>query len=161
MKSLMDKLHLSTQDRVVAQAAIKSMEEKNSNVLAIQISEDRIVTGKESELLSAPSAAILNVIKELSGIPDDTYLLSPGVIDGIYKMKQKTSYKTNYCLNLPEVLIALSICAMTNPIIEKAINQLDKLKNCEAHASYIIEKSERNVLKNLGINLTCEPKTYV
>ena len=161
MKSLMDKLHLSTQDRVVAQAAIKSMEEKNSNVLAIQISEDRIVTGKESKLLSAPSAAILNVIKELSGIPDDTYLLSPGVIDGIYKMKQKTSYKTNYCLNLPEVLIALSICAMTNPIIEKAINQLDKLKNCEAHASYMIEKSERNVLKNLGINLTCEPKTYV
>ena len=75
-------------------------------------------------------------------------------------LKQKTSYKTNYCLSLPEVLIALSICAMTNPIIEKAINQLDKLRNCEAHASYIIEKSELNVLKNLGINLTCEPKTY-
>ena len=160
MKSLMDKLHLSLQDREVAQIALKSKEEKKSNVLAIQINESKIVTGKESELLSASSAAILNVIKELSGIPDDTYLLSPGVIDAVYKMKQKTSYKTNYCLSLPEVLIALSICAMTNPIIEKAINQLDKLRNCEAHASYIVEKSELNVLKNLGVNLTCEPKTY-
>ena len=39
-----------------------------------------------------------------------------------------------------------------------AINQLDRLRGCEAHASYIIEKGELNVIKNLGINLTCEPK---
>ena len=73
-------------------------------------------------------------------------------------MKKKTSYNTSYSLNLPEVLIALSICSTTNPIIEKAINELEKLRGCEAHASYIIEKSELNALKNLGINLTCEPR---
>ena len=43
------------------------------------------------------------------------------------------------------------------PIIEKAINELEKLKGSEAHSSYIIDKSELNALKNLGINLTCEP----
>jgi len=32
------------------------------------------------------------------------------------------------------------------------------LHGTEAHATYIIEKSEMNVLKNLGINLTCEAK---
>lgn len=158
IKSLMDKLHLSLQDREVARVALESKESKNSDILAIELPSGKIITGKETELLSAPSAAMLNVIKDLSGIPDDTYLLSPSVIDGVYKMKQKTSYKTNYCLNLPEVLIALSICAATNPIIEKAINQLDRLRGCEAHASYIIEKGELNVLKNLGINLTCEPR---
>ena len=158
IKSLMDKLHLSLQDREVARVALESKESKNSDILAIELPSGKIITGKETELLSAPSAAMLNVIKDLSGIPDDTYLLSPSVIDGVYKMKQKTSYKTNYCLNLPEVLIALSICAATNPIIEKAINQVDRLRGCEAHASYIIEKGELNVLKNLGINLTCEPK---
>ncbi len=158
VKSLMDKLHLSLQDRKVARVALESKESKNSDILAIELPDGKIITGKETELLSAPSAAMLNVIKDLSGIPDDTYLLSPSVIDGVYKMKQKTSYKTNYCLNLPEVLIALSICAATNPIIEKAINQVDRLRGCEAHASYIIEKGELNVLKNLGINLTCEPK---
>ena len=158
VKSLMDKLHLSLQDRKVARVALESKENKNSDILAIELPDGKIITGKETELLSAPSAAMLNVIKDLSGIPDDTYLLSPSVIDGVYKMKQKTSYKTNYCLNLPEVLIALSICAATNPITEKAINQLDRLRGCEAHASYIIEKGELNVIKNLGINLTCEPK---
>ena len=158
VKSLMDKLHLSLQDRKVAKVALESKENKNSDILAIELPDGKIITGKETELLSAPSAAMLNVIKDLSGIPDDTYLLSPSVIDGVYKMKQKTSYKTNYCLNLPEVLIALSICAATNPIIEKALNQVDRLRGCEAHASYIIEKGELNVIKNLGINLTCEPK---
>ena len=42
--------------------------------------------------------------------------------------------------------------------LEKAINNLDKLRGCEAHSSYIIEKSELNVMKNLGVNFTCEPK---
>ena len=85
-------------------------------------------------------------------------LLSPAVLDGIYKMKQKTSYNTSYYLSLPEVLIALSICSITNPIIEKAIKDLEKLRGCEAHASYMLDQSELNALKNLGINLTCEPK---
>ena len=96
-------------------------------------------------------------IKELTNIPDQEYLLSPAVLDGIYKMKQKTSYNTSYFLNLPEVLIALSICSVTNPIIEKAINELEKLRGCDAHASYMIEKGELNAIKNLGISLTCEP----
>ena len=85
-------------------------------------------------------------------------LLSPAVLDGIYKMKQKTSYNTSYYLSLPEVLIALSICSITNPIIEKTIRDLEKLRGCEAHASYMLDQSELNALKNLGINLTCEPK---
>ena len=161
VKSLMDKLHLTVQDREVAKVALEAMEEKKTNVLAIQMPNGKIITGKESKLLSASSAAIINVIKEISGIPDEAYLLSPGVIDGIYKMKQKTSYNTSYCLSLPEVLIALSICALTNPIIEKAINQVDKLRGYEAHASYIIDKGELNVLKNLGVSLTCEPKMLI
>ena len=72
-------------------------------------------------------------------------------------MKQKTSYNTSYFLNLPEVLIVLSICSVTNPIIERVINELETLNGCDAHSSYIIDKSELNALKNLGINLTCEP----
>ena len=61
-----------------------------------------------------------------------------------YKVKQKTSYNTKYFLDLSEVLIALSICSVTNPIIEKALNELEKLRGCDAHSSYIIEKSELN-----------------
>ena len=158
VKALMDKLNLSLTDRDVAVFANERAEKEKSNVLAIKLPNGNIVSGKESKLLSCASSAILNTVKTIAGIPDEEYLLSPAVLDGIYKMKQKTSYKTAYFLNLSEVLIALSICSMTNPFIEKVINDLDKLRGCEAHASYIIDKSELNVIKNLGINLTCEPK---
>ena len=156
-KSLMDKLGLSLSDRDVARVANEKSKEKGVNVVAIKLKNDKIITGKETRILSSTSAAFLNAIKEITGIPDQEYLLSPAVLDGIYKMKKKTSYSTSYFLNLSEVLIALSICSVTNPIIEKAINELDKLKGCDAHSSYILEKSELNALKNLGINLTCEP----
>lgn len=157
IKGLMDKLGLSLTDRDVAKVALEKAEKDGCNAIAIQLPNGKIITGKESDLLSATSAAILNAVKEVTRIPDEEFLLSPSVLDGIFKMKKKTSYKTSYCLNLQEVLIALSICSITNPIIEKAINNLNKLRGCEAHSSYIIEKSELNVLKNLGINLTCDP----
>ena len=157
-KSLMDKLELSLLDRDVAKVANAVAKEKNSNILALKLDSGKIITGKESKILSCTSAAFLNAIKEITNIPDSEYLLSPSVLDGIYRMKQKTSYNTSYFLDLPEVLIALSICSVTNPIIERAINELGKLRGCDAHASYIIDKGEMNALKNLGINLTCEPK---
>lgn len=157
-KALMDKLGLSPLDREVARVANKTSKEKGVNVLAIKLNNGKIITGKESKILSSTSAAFLNAIKEITGIPDQEYLLSPTVLDGIYKMKQKTSYNTKYFLNLSEVLIALSICSVTNPIIEKALNELESLRGCDAHSNYIIEKSELNALKNLGISLTCEPR---
>ena len=46
-------------------------------------------------------------------------ILSPSMLESIFKTKQNTSYRTSYCLNVQEVLIALSICSSTNPIIEK------------------------------------------
>ncbi len=158
VKSLMDKLSLSPLDRDVAKIANEKVIEKNANILAIKLKDGKIITGKESKILSCTSAAFLNAIKEITNIPDQEFLLSPSVLDGIYKMKQKTSYNTSYYLDLPEVLITLSICSVTNPIIEKAINKLGELRGCDAHASYIIDKGEINALKNLGINLTCESK---
>ena len=127
-KGLMDKLGLSTINRSVAKIANEKTVEKGSNVLAIQLDDGKVITGKESHILSCASAAFLNAIKEITQIPDDEYLLSPTVLNGIYHMKQKTSYNTSYFLNLPEVLIVLSICAVTNPIIEKAINELRQIK---------------------------------
>ena len=158
IKSLMNKLGLTVEDRDIVKYALEKSERENVNALAIKLEDGKIITGKESELLSASSALLINTIKELSGIPDDVYLLSPSVLESIFKIKQKTSYKRKYSLNLPEVLIALSICAKTNPIIEKTLEAIDKLRGLEAHSSYLVSTAELNVLKSLGINLTCEPK---
>ena len=61
-------------------------------------------------------------------------------------------------LGLTEVLTALSITSTTNPMVEKALSNLKKLKNCEAHATYMVENGDKKALKSLKINLTCEPK---
>ncbi len=158
MEILMKKLNLSKADRQVATYALDKAEKEKREVVAIELENGKVVTGKESELLSATSAAVINAVKEISGIPDEEYLLSPAVLEAIFTMKQKTSYKMSYCLNLKEVLIALSVCGQTNRYAEKVINNLGKLRGCEAHASYMIDQGELNVIKNLGVNLTCEPK---
>ncbi len=158
IKKLMNSVGVVANDREIIKYALEKSEKENVNALAIKLENGKIITGKETELLSASSALLINTIKEVSGIPDDVYLLSPSVLESIFKLKQKTSYKRNYCLNLPEVLIALSICSKTNPIIEKTLETIDKLRGLEAHSSYIVSTAEQKVLKSLGINLTCEPK---
>lgn len=155
---LMNRLALSTDKRKVVKAALAKKDKCKEEVIAIELENGKILTGKQSELLSAASAMLINALKEINHIPDDVFLLSADILEKILKMKKNTSYKTSYCLNVQEVLIALSICSSINPIIEKAIKNLDKLKSAEAHSTYIVEKSEINVLNGLGINLTCEAK---
>ena len=41
--------------------------------------------------------------------------------------------------------------------LEKTLEVIDKLRGLEAHSSYMISTAEMQVLKSLGINLTCEP----
>ena len=158
IEMMMQKLDLNIRTRNIVNVALEREKNESKNVVAIELANGKIVSGKESELLSASSAAIINALKEITEIPDEVYLLSPSILEAIFKTKQKTSYRTSNSLNVQEVLIALSICASTNPIIEKVIGSIGALRGCEAHSTYIIEQSELNVIKNLGINLTCEPK---
>lgn len=155
---LMNELNLTVEDREIAIKTNELAEKKGREVMAVQLANGSIISGKESDLLTAPSATILNIIKSLANIPDDVYLLSPSVLESIFKIKQKTLYKKNYQLNLSEVMIALSICSTTNPIIENTLKHIDAMRGLEAHCSYIITGAELNVIKSLGINLTCEPR---
>ena len=155
---LMNKLDISLKERKIIEPVLEKAKKEGKDVIGIELEDGQIVTGKESELLSAASAMLINALKEITKIPDEVYLLSPSVLEAIFKTKKNTSYKTSYCLNIQEVLIALSICAETNPVIEKALSSIGELKGKEAHSTYIIEKSELNVIKSLGINLSCEPK---
>ena len=155
---LMNRLNLSTDMREVAKVALAKKKESKEEVIAIELANGKMITGKQSELLSATSAMLINALKEINKIPDDVYLLSNEMLEKIFKIKKSTSYRTSYCLNVQEVLIALSVCSSINPIIEKTLNNLEQLQGTEAHATYILEKSEINVLKSLGINLTCEAR---
>ena len=62
-------------------------------------------------------------------------------------------------MHIGEVLIALTICAATNPDAEKALAQLDHLEGCEVHSSVILSQIDEQTFQNLKVHLTCEP-TY-
>ena len=156
IKILMNELEINEDFIRCRKAAIKKAEEENTPAVAIEIGK-KIITGKETELLSAPSALLINTIKHLSKIPDNIDLLSPTVLKPILDMKKN---KKRTSLQLQEVLIALSICSVTNPMVGDALSKIDKLKDCEAHSSYIITNGDLKALKDLGVRLTCEPKFY-
>ena len=137
----------------VVKPSLEKKEKEGVPVVAIKVN-DKIITGKQTELLTAPSSAIINAIKYLSDIPDDIKLLSPNVLEPMLKIKKDLHSGTR--LTLPEVLTALSICSVTNSMTEKALSNLNKLNNAEAHATYIVSNGDKKTLKGLKINLTCE-----
>jgi uncharacterized protein (UPF0371 family) len=100
----------------------------------------------------------LNALKALGGIHDDMHLISPIVIEPIQALKLKHLGNHNPRLHSDEILIALSICAATNPTAELALRQLPKLRGCEAHSSVILSSVDSATYRKLGINLTCEPQ---
>lgn len=154
---LMKQSGITIEDRPVISAAMVKAEATNDPAAAIELSDGRIVTGKTSELLGASSAMLLNALKILAGIEDDVLLLSPTIINPMQEMKVKHLGNKNPLLHLDEILLALSVCAVTDDNAKAAMEQLHNLKGCEVHSSVILSQVDINVFHKLGVNLTCEP----
>ena len=155
---LMNKLKISTLDRPVVAAALKKAEETGAPATAIQLDDGTVITGKTTSLLGASSAMLLNALKTLGGIPDEALLLSPTIIEPIQKMKTGVLGNHNPRLHIDELLIALSICAVTDETARLALEQIEKLKGLEAHSTVILSRVDEQTFRKLGVNLTCEPK---
>ncbi len=157
IEMIMKQMDLSTDQRKVVAPALEKMKSRHMPAMAIELEDGTIVTGRGSTLMNAAAAAVLNAIKQLAGISDDIYLLSPIILGPIMRMKRGTLGIERPVLSLDEVLLALGICAATNTMVELAVNKLAELKNCEAHASYMLPTGDERTLAKLGINVTCEP----
>lgn len=155
---LMNQLGISIADRPVVDAALKKADETGAPATAIQLDDGTIITGKTTSLLGASSAMLLNALKTLGGIPDETLLLSPTIIEPIQKMKTGVLGNHNPRLHIDELLIALSICAVTDDTARLALEQIEKLKGLEAHSTVILSRVDEQTFRKLGVNLTCEPK---
>ena len=156
---VMRQLDLKSEDRPGREEALAVCERTGAPGVAIELLNGVVVTGKTSSLLGASSAALLNALKVLGNIHDDIPLISPVIIEPIQDLKVNHLGNNNPRLHTDEVLIALSICAATNPTAELAMQQLSKLEHCEAHSTVILSQVDENVFKKLGVNITSEP-TY-
>ena len=158
LELLMKKAGVTCSDRKVVAATLEKAEKTGAPAAAMELPNGKIITGKTSDLLGASAALLLNVLKELAGLEDDLHLISPEVIDPIQHLKVDHFGNRNPRLHTDEILIALSICAATDPRAEQAMEQLHKLRGCEAHSSVILSAVDEKTFKRLGVNITCEPR---
>ncbi len=158
LELLKKSMNITAADRPAIDAANAKAEATGAPALAIELPDGKIVTGKTSSLLGASSAALLNALKYLAGIDDDVHLISPDVIEPIQHLKVSHMGNRNPRMHTDELLIALSICAVTDENAAKTIECLGELHGCEAHSSVILSRVDENIFKKLGVNLTCEPK---
>jgi uncharacterized protein (UPF0371 family) len=165
MKVIMEEVQLKQEDRACVvparEYAAKLKEHCGENepltVIAFELNDGKLITGKSSAAMDCCSAAILNAIKYLAGISDDIYLLSPLILNTIRDLKEKDLNSKITYLNANEILIALSICAVTNPTAQLAYEKLSQLKGVQAHCTAILNKNDEQILRKLGIDVTSDP----
>lgn len=165
MKVIMEELGLKQEDRKCVlparQYAAKIKEtlgcNENIPVIAFEFEDGKIITGKSSATMDCCSAAILNAVKYLAGISDEIYLLSPLILNTIRDLKERDLHSKITYLNANEILIALSICAVTNPTAQLAYEKLSLLTGVQAHCTVMLNRNDEQIIKKLGIDVTCDP----
>jgi uncharacterized protein (UPF0371 family) len=166
VKMIMEGLGLKQDDRRVVtparERADKLKETCNKNVecsvVAIELNDGTILTGKSSDVMDATAAAILNAVKYFANISDEIHLISPVILEPIISLKTKTLGSKNAALDCEEILIALSICAATNPTAKVAMDKLSMLNGCQAHSTTILSRTDEQMFGKLGIDVTSDPE---
>jgi len=163
---LMKELGVKAEDRPVVVAARRAAEEGrasgkgNKGVFvgaAIELADGTIVTGKNSPLMHAAAALILNAVKTLAGIPDKIPLLSPSIVESVGELKTAVFGAKSVSLDLSEVLTCLAINAATNPMAHMALERMKELQGAEVHITHIPTPGDDSGLRRFGINLTTDP----
>jgi len=156
MEMLMRSQGLEPEMRLTVPAARDVAARTGEPGMAIELADGTIITGKTSTLMGASCAALLNALKHLAGIRDSIDLISPAVLEPITHLKTEHLGNRNPRLHTDEMLIALAMCAVTNPIADLAMEQLERLRGAEVHSTVILSQVDENVFKKLGARVTCE-----
>ena len=157
MEVLMQSLGLEPEMRPAVPAARAVAQRTGEPAMAIELSDGTVITGKTSALMGASCAAMLNALKHLAGIADQVDLISPTVLAPIQHLKVEHLGNRNPRLHTDEMLIALSMCAVTNPTAELAMEALSRLRDAQVHSTVILSSVDETVFKKLGAQVTYEP----
>ncbi len=117
---------------------------------ALELPSGDIVLGSNSILLHAESAVILKALKKLAGIPDEEKVLSKVFIEQMMHYKQ-TLGKDTLSLTSGEVLVLISIAALTAPLAKRAYDCLGELIGCKIHITHIPQQGDESGLKKLQL----------
>lgn len=163
---LLDELSVTPEYRIVVDPArttaieAERMEKGSDGIFcgaALELPDGTIITGKNSPLMHASSALVLNAIKHLANLPDTMHLLPPNIIASLSHFKKDILRGKMLSLDLEETLIALSISATANPAAQIAVEKLKELRGCEVHLTHMPTPGDEAGLRKLGVNLTSDP----
>jgi len=158
IKLLMNQAGVTPEYSPAVSVALKKEEDTGAPAAAMVLPDGRIVTGKTSETLGAASALLLNALKSLGNIEKETHLISAHVLEPICNLKTEYLKNKNPRLHTDEVLLALTISALTSDVARAAKEQLKKLRGSDAHFTVILSEEDEKILRKLGINVSYEPK---
>jgi uncharacterized protein (UPF0371 family) len=139
-------------------ASAKRAEETDGPAGAMVLPDGRLITGRTSDTLGAASAMLLNALKVLAGIDDAKHLIASHVLEPICDLKTRYMGHRNPRLHTDEVLLALTISALTDPVAQQAKEQLKNLRGSEAHFTVILSEEDEKLLRRLGIHVSFEAK---
>ena len=154
--SIMRNNGIELSERKCIAPALEKAAKTGEPACAIELNDGTIITGKTSHLLGAPSAMILNALKYLAGIQDKVLLLPKAIIEPISNLKINNFGHHNPRLHVDEILVALSISALTNPLAALAMEQLPRLRMTESHSTVMLSAYDNSTLFKLGIRHTSE-----
>ena len=158
LELLMNQADLTVGQREVEkQAHARSESTGGAPAAAIELPDGTVVTGKTGPLLGAAASALMNALKVLAGIPQETDLVSAASIEPIQTLKTNYLGGKNPRLHTDEILIALSSSAATNELAAAALHQLPNLKGCDVHSTVLLSGVDTGTLNRLGMYLTCDP----
>ena len=160
LEMLMSELEINTGFRKVTVKAIEKFKQKKEIAIALELGNGRIITGRNTDIMTAGASVLINSLKTLAKINDDIYLLMPAQLEPMQKLKGFLYNNDEALLNTYDVLTALSIGKATNPIAERVLSNLEKLQGCDAHSSHMIHREDNDAFKNLKINLSQEPEFF-
>ncbi len=139
-------------------ACLEKAEATGAPAGAMLLPDGRVLTGRTSPTLGAASALLLNTLKALASIPDGELLIAAHVLEPICELKTAYMGHRNPRLHTDEVLLALTISALHNPVAQRAKEQLKNLAGCEAHFSVVLSDEDERLLRRLGIRVSFEPR---
>ncbi len=139
-------------------ASLQREEETGAPAGALVLPDGQVVTGRTSDLLGTSAALLLNALKRLGGINQELDLISTQVLEPICRLKTGSLGHKNPRLHSDEVLIALCVSALTNPIAALAQEQIPRLRGCDAHFTVVLSDVDEKLYHRLGMHVSCEPK---
>jgi uncharacterized protein (UPF0371 family) len=124
---------------------------------SMELKDGTIITGKNSPIMHAAASLILNASKHLAGLPDKLHLLPKNIMNSLNYLKKDILRGKVVSLDAEEVLIALSISAISNPAAQMALEKMKEFEGCEVHITHIPTSGDEAGLRKLGVHLTCDP----